>query len=289
MNKKLSRDEAEEYTRNIGQVAVGNFGLMEFAKNVLHVPEALGLSFDEWVQERLGGFVRMSVEQRRKAVANLSGEKSEGGYYAKTATEVAELLGISETTVKDDRRVIEVEGRPRPSTPAIEAGEGRPRPSTSEERRDEVERLAAYGKSAAEIAVELDLAVSTVQKDLTAIRRRGQQDRQPSSALRQARQEKAASAPATADQKGNEATFTEATDQITRDVAKAMGLSPDAYIISAIETMEQVEEVGHEVQNFEQCIAHYVQLGHLLWGHGAMRGFDVSQISEALRRFEEGR
>jgi DNA-binding NarL/FixJ family response regulator len=61
----------------------------------LSVPDALGLSTEEWVRSRLGGYIRMSIEDRREAVTNLTDE----GY---STREVGEILGVSNATVSRD-------------------------------------------------------------------------------------------------------------------------------------------------------------------------------------------
>jgi hypothetical protein len=40
----------------------------------LGVPKALGLSTEEWVRERLGGYARLEIEPRREAVLELTAD-----------------------------------------------------------------------------------------------------------------------------------------------------------------------------------------------------------------------
>jgi hypothetical protein len=61
----------------------------------LGVPQALGLSIEEWVNDRLGGYVRMSIEDRREAVRNLTAEDY-------STREIADIVGVSHVTVADD-------------------------------------------------------------------------------------------------------------------------------------------------------------------------------------------
>jgi hypothetical protein len=60
------------------------------------VPEALGLTTEEWVEERLGGYVRLNIPERREAVTELSEE-------GLSNVAVAEVLGVGEATVRRDR------------------------------------------------------------------------------------------------------------------------------------------------------------------------------------------
>lgn len=104
--------------------------------------------------------------------------------------------------------------------------------------------------------------------------------------LERARSRQKEHEPAVHEQKANEAAF---DDELGEPTRKAFGtmLSPDAYIESAIDMMETIREMGTEVPNLEHCIDRYIALGQMLWEHGAMRGLDVSKISEAIRRFDE--
>jgi len=88
--------DAEEYTDALAQVFTGSYRLVLQAKR-LGVPAALGMSLSDWVRERLGGYVRMSIEDRREAVAELT--DGEGLSNVKAA----EVLGVDEATVRRDR------------------------------------------------------------------------------------------------------------------------------------------------------------------------------------------
>ena len=95
----LTAEQAEEFTHNLGQITARDYGLMDMAINTLQVPAALGMAPEEWVQERLGGYVRWTVEQRRVAVRELSED-------GKNNEQVAEILGISRDTVGRDLAVL---------------------------------------------------------------------------------------------------------------------------------------------------------------------------------------
>jgi hypothetical protein len=85
---------AEEYTQALGQVVFGSWRQIARAKK-LGIPQALGLSLEDWVTSRLGGYVRLSVADRREAVQNLKAE----GY---SVRDTAEILGVSHGTVGND-------------------------------------------------------------------------------------------------------------------------------------------------------------------------------------------
>ena len=90
----MKREDAEEFTQSLGQIVGGSWRQIELAKT-LGVPEALGLSTEEWVQQRLHGYIRMSVPDRREAVRNLTAN-------GRSTREVAEIIGTSHVTVAED-------------------------------------------------------------------------------------------------------------------------------------------------------------------------------------------
>ena len=90
----MNRADAEEYTEALGQVVAGGYRLVAHAQR-LGVPKALGLSTPEWVEQRLGGYVRMSIPDRRDAVAELSEE-------GMSTREIGDVLGVNHATAARD-------------------------------------------------------------------------------------------------------------------------------------------------------------------------------------------
>jgi hypothetical protein len=90
----MKQEDAEEYTQALGQVCAGGYRQVELGVR-LGVPKALELTTDEWVQGRLGGYVRMSIEDRQATVVEL---KAAGLSNRKTA----DILGVGEATVRRD-------------------------------------------------------------------------------------------------------------------------------------------------------------------------------------------
>lgn len=112
----MKREDAEEFTQSLGQIVGGSWRQIALAKK-LGVPKALGLSVDEWVHQRLGGYVRLSINDRREAVEELSDE-------GLSNRAIGEVLGVDESTVREDKgagnpapepidksQVIELEGQ----------------------------------------------------------------------------------------------------------------------------------------------------------------------------------
>jgi uncharacterized protein YerC len=144
---KLSREEAEEYTHSLGQVTAGDYGLIDFAINTLGVPNALNLTTEEWVTDHLGGYIRWSVSQRRKAVAVLLAE-------GKSRGQISEILGISADIVSRDKAVLDAEKRLLPTgdsdVATSSAGTETAKTDVATSVED-VRRLIDEGKTSAEI------------------------------------------------------------------------------------------------------------------------------------------
>jgi N6-adenosine-specific RNA methylase IME4/predicted transcriptional regulator len=87
----MTPEDAEEYTSSLGQIVAGSWRQIALAKR-LGIPKALGLEVDQWVRERLGGYIKLSIAERREAVKNLT----EDGY---STREMADILGVSHQTV----------------------------------------------------------------------------------------------------------------------------------------------------------------------------------------------
>jgi N6-adenosine-specific RNA methylase IME4 len=92
----VKREDAEEYTRSLGQIVAGSWRQIALAKR-LGVPKALGLTTEQWVHDRLGGYVKMSIAERREVVRNLTAEDY-------SAREIAEIVGVSHDTAATDVR-----------------------------------------------------------------------------------------------------------------------------------------------------------------------------------------
>lgn len=90
----MNPDDAEEYTQALGLVVAGGWRQVALGKR-LGVPRALGLSTQDWVENRLGGYVRLSIAERREAARELTDD-------GMSQREVAEVLGVGVGTVNRD-------------------------------------------------------------------------------------------------------------------------------------------------------------------------------------------
>lgn len=91
----MNPEDAEEYTQALGQIGGGFWRQILLAQR-MGVPEALGMSTREWVDERLGGYVRLSIPERREAAKELTLQEG------LSTRQVADVLGIRHTTVERD-------------------------------------------------------------------------------------------------------------------------------------------------------------------------------------------
>lgn len=90
----IQPQHAEEYTEALGLVFAGAVRLADVAADI-GIPEALGLTPEEWAQRRLAGQVRLTIAERRQVVA---------ANPDKSTRELAGELGVSHETVAADRR-----------------------------------------------------------------------------------------------------------------------------------------------------------------------------------------
>jgi predicted transcriptional regulator len=90
----FSREDAEEYTASLEQVLGGSWRQIAWAQRV-GIPEALGMTTKQWVTERIGNYVKLSVPERKEAVKELAAE-------GMTEREIAGVLGIGKTAVHRD-------------------------------------------------------------------------------------------------------------------------------------------------------------------------------------------
>jgi len=96
----MKREDAEEFTQSLGQIMGGSWRQIAWAQKQ-GIPKALGLTTDQWVRQRLGGYVKLSIEERREAALELA---SEGA----STREIAGVLGVGHVTAARDLAVTNV-------------------------------------------------------------------------------------------------------------------------------------------------------------------------------------
>src|SRR4051794_36628421 len=84
---RMSAEDAEEYTRALGQIMSGGWRSIALAQR-LGVPAAIGMTTDAWVRERIGGYVRLGLDERREAVKELTDRDGEFHLSQRQAAEV---------------------------------------------------------------------------------------------------------------------------------------------------------------------------------------------------------
>lgn len=91
----MKREDAEEYTQSLGQIVAGSWRQIALAKR-LGVPNALGLTTEVWVKDRLGGYIKQSRQEQREAVKALTAD-------GHSNVAIGEILGVDEGTVRNVR------------------------------------------------------------------------------------------------------------------------------------------------------------------------------------------
>lgn len=90
----MTPEQAEEFTQSLEQIVAGGWRQTALAER-LGVPETLGMTTREWVERRLGGYLKLNVIERREAVVELTSE-------GMTQRQVAGVLGVDQATVHRD-------------------------------------------------------------------------------------------------------------------------------------------------------------------------------------------
>jgi hypothetical protein len=141
---------AEEYTQALGQVVSGSWRQIARAKK-LGVPQALGLSLEDWVTSRLGGYIKLSIPDRREAVRELAAE-------GLSNVAVGQILGVDETTVRRDSANAEKSRRPAEKNNGLMAhGSAKAEPPKPPSPLDK------FGRTATEIRDDEELATSVAR------------------------------------------------------------------------------------------------------------------------------
>lgn len=92
----MNVEDAHEFSESWGQIASGTWRQAAWAHRQ-GIPELLGMTTQEWIG-RYGAWVKLSIEDRREAVLELT-----SGPDALNNVEAAAVLGVSEKTVRRDR------------------------------------------------------------------------------------------------------------------------------------------------------------------------------------------
>lgn len=91
----MTPEDAEEYTEMLGQMFAIGWRQIAWAHKQ-KIPKALGLTTERWVRERLGGYVKLSISERREAVAELTREDL-------STRAIGAVLGVDHVTVMNDQ------------------------------------------------------------------------------------------------------------------------------------------------------------------------------------------
>jgi hypothetical protein len=161
----MNRADAEEYTGALGQIVAGSWRQIALGVR-LGVPYALGVTTREWVEKWLGGYVRLSIGERRDAVLELNGQ-------GMTQREIGDVLGVAQKTV--DRDLESYDSDESPDMAPLLRDDDEPESSDSVEdyaasiAREREERLTAWADNLREAMRRLGRMVGfPIPPDLAA-------------------------------------------------------------------------------------------------------------------------
>jgi hypothetical protein len=120
LRARIDREHAEEWTQAQAQVLGGSWRMIKLAV-ALDVPRKLGLTTEQWVKGRLGGYVRLEIEERREAARQLTTE-------GHSQRETAAILGVDERSV---RRDLDDAANAAPPVPGDQVRDTKPKPSAA--------------------------------------------------------------------------------------------------------------------------------------------------------------
>jgi hypothetical protein len=84
----------------LGQVLGGGWRQIALGDR-LGVPAALGLTTEQWVRQRLGGYARLTIDERQAAARELTAAEADGGH-GMNQKDAAAVLGVDPATVSRD-------------------------------------------------------------------------------------------------------------------------------------------------------------------------------------------
>ena len=152
----MKAEHAEEYTQALGQVVAGGWRQIALGER-LGVPKALGLSTREWVEQRLGGYVKLSIEERHGAVKELRADKS-----ALSNRRIAAIVGVNEKTIRNDAEK-SAESKPVDAVAALAAENAKDKQAARRERETALrKRIAEQEAQAREAGLHHELVHSDI-------------------------------------------------------------------------------------------------------------------------------
>jgi hypothetical protein len=128
MNERITHisvEDAEEYVS-------GSWRQIALAKR-LGVPQALGLSVEDWVTARLGGYIKLSIPDRREAVEELAAD-------GLSTREIGDVLGVDQSTVVRDANASSEQGNSQEISAAEDQPDAFASPGDGARQAEESER-----------------------------------------------------------------------------------------------------------------------------------------------------
>jgi DNA-binding transcriptional MocR family regulator len=105
----MKEDDAREFSESFGMIGAGWWRQIAWATQQ-GIPAALGMDTGEWVERYVGGWVKLAIEDRREAVAELAAENPDW-----SNQQIADVLGVSHDTVNRDLKADADASEPEPA------------------------------------------------------------------------------------------------------------------------------------------------------------------------------
>lgn len=162
MTDSFTAESAEEYTLSLAQIFAGSYRQILWAHEQ-GIPDALGLTTRQWVDKRLGGYVKMQIPERQQAVAELTKK-------GLSNRKQAEILGVDESTIREDKAAGNPAPTPADSLPAdADAGVAAGNPAAKEEAAQETRTRRDVSRAATALIDGFQLRQGDAREELAGV------------------------------------------------------------------------------------------------------------------------
>jgi len=93
---RISPVDAEEFTQTL-EASGKTFWRQILLAKKMGIPQALGLELKEWISERIGGTIKLSIEDRLEAIKEIKAE-----YPKMSQREIGTVLGVHKSLIGKD-------------------------------------------------------------------------------------------------------------------------------------------------------------------------------------------
>ena len=285
----LTEEVAEKWTQSIARAIDVGYEQIDLAIQT-GIPKKLGMAPRDWVNERLGGYVRLSIEARRKAVGEL---KAKG----RSQRQIADVIGVGQQTVNKDQKPIERTSEPKesptdaPTSPLERTSEPKESPTEREKAAPDPalkakdEELAKLRKSEKEAQDALakqkkDAAEAAKKKDAEFKKFQDETNKKQSKFDEQINEVKAKAVKAILEnRKLAQASMTEQERERAKKEADAWANEQGEKVLAGLAVLVVNSIVGY-LQNATRCMRELIEDGGIIEDH-------VQSIDQAYIAFIE--